>query len=154
MIVVILILIYLCLRLAPPIHRFCQAVFPTNIVLRYFRQRDRLRWGVPVGLAGAAFYYGLYLVLLDGRELEMDFRGILTLLGGFFIVVSFGKFAFFVPYSVIALVSHLIREAVLLWRVRGELRREAKADGAPAPEFTAEQRRQLRVWAREILATR
>ncbi len=132
---------------------FCQTFFPSNIILRCFRQRDRLKWGALVGLVGAAVYYGLYLLLVDGwDQWGWDAVSILARLGGVFIVISLLKFVLFIPVSVALLVIHRTREAILLWQVRRELRREAKGAGAPAPEFTAKQQQELRTWARQTLA--
>lgn len=153
MIVAVLILLYLCLRLVPPVARFCQTFFPSNIVLNYFWQRDRLKWGVPVGLAGVAVYYPLFLTL-SAENQQWGWLDWLRILLGMFSVFSLGKFAFFVPFSVMLLLSSRIREAMLLWQVRRQWRREAKAAGNPAPEYTAEQRQELRAWARHTLATR
>lgn len=133
---------------------FCQTFFPSNIILRHFRQRDRLKWGALVGLAGAGVYYGLYLLLSTGYEQwgwrSWDFADALV---SILVVISLLKFVLFIPISAILLARHRLREAVLLGQVSRQLRRMAKADGTPPPEFTAEQRQELRDWARKALAT-
>ncbi|GAA1740730.1 hypothetical protein [Microcella frigidaquae] len=153
MIIAVLILIYLFLRLVPPVAWFCQTFFPSNIVLNHFRQRDRLRWGVPVGLAGVAVYYPLFLIL-SAENQQWGWLDWLRILLGMFSVISLAKFALFVPFSIVLLVGHSVREAILMWRVRRQWRREAKAAGNPTPDYTAEQREQLRASARQALATR
>jgi hypothetical protein len=130
---------------------FCQTFLPSNIVLRYFRHRDRLKWGALVGLAGAAIYYALFLVLSTGYT-QWDWESWAHLVG-IPVVLSLVKFTVFIPISAIVLARHRLRETVLLLQVTRELRRRAKADGVLPPEFTAQERGELKAWARQALAS-
>lgn len=137
-------------RFAAPIvaklFRFCQTLFPSNIVIRRFRRRDGLKWGVPVGLAGTAFYYGLFLLLSTGDR-EWGWHPWAPLVG-IPVVLSVVKFTFLGPISLILLAGHRIREGRLVRRVARELRDQATATGKPTPRISTVQRRELHEWAR------
>ncbi|MBN9607324.1 MAG: hypothetical protein J0G30_12015 [Actinomycetales bacterium] len=130
----------------------CRPYFPSNMVRQYFGHRDRLKWGALVGLAAAAVYGGLLLLLYTGYE-HWGW-GYWAPLLGLPVLVSLCKFLLFIPSSAARLAAHHIREARLLRQIRRQQRREAEAAGNPAPEYTAEQQEQLRAWARQALAAR
>lgn len=129
---------------------FCQTFFPSNIVIRRIRRRDGLKWGVPVGLAGAGAYYGLFLVLSTGYE-QWGWHEWAHLVG-IPVVLSLVKFTVLIPTSVILLASYRVREALLVWQFRRELRSRSRADGGTAPALTVEQRNEVRIWARQVTA--
>jgi len=131
---------------------FCQTFFPSNIVLRYFRRRDRLKWGALVGLTGAAVHYALFLLLSTGYQ-QWGWEAWAHLVG-IPVVLSLVKYALFIPISAIVLVHHRVREGILVRQVNRELRRRAKTDGTSIPDFTAEQRDELKTLARQALAFR
>ncbi|PZR02987.1 MAG: hypothetical protein DI536_36540 [Archangium gephyra] len=143
-------MITLCFTIVAKIIWFCQTFFPSNIALRYFRRRDRLKWGVPVGVVGAAVYYGLYLLLSTGYQ-QWGWHS-WAHIASIPVVISMLKFILFMPVSLALLFRARVREASLARRMRRELRRQAMTDGASPPEFSAAERREIRDRARRTLA--
>lgn len=125
---------------------FCQTFLPSNIVIRRVRRRDGLKWGAPVGLAGAALYYGLFLLLSTGSQ---SWGWTWAHLVGIVVVLSLIKFTVLMPVSLVLLASHRSREGLLVAQVIRDLRSEAKTDGRVPPVITDEYRRVLRAWARQ-----
>lgn len=49
-------LVFLFMRPAAVIHRWCQRRLPSNRLVHYVRTRRGLRWGMPVALLGGVYF--------------------------------------------------------------------------------------------------
>jgi hypothetical protein len=98
---------------------------PTNVLLRWLRSRNGLKWGVPFMLLGAAYLFASVALGVLIRNGGAGWLNVLVLL----CIWDGVKFVAFGPLSLVLLARVRIREH----------RNRASRGRAPSPAFTYEQ---------------